>query len=78
MAVKLKAVVLILHCRSITATENASTFFDLPQDQRNWDELILQNLKTMNYGRCVYKMDNDQPDHLTVNILFKNGITAAF
>jgi predicted dehydrogenase len=24
------------------------------------------------------RMDNDQPDHLTVNILFKNGATAAF
>ena len=23
-------------------------------------------------------MDNDQPDHLTVNILFRNGVTAAF
>jgi predicted dehydrogenase len=52
--------------------------FDLPEDQSNWDELIMQNLKTTDYGRCVYKMDNDQPDHLTVNILFKNGITAAF
>lgn len=52
--------------------------FDLPDDQRNWDEIILHNLKTTDYGRCVYKMDNDQPDHLTVNILFQNGITAAF
>jgi len=23
-------------------------------------------------------MDNNQPDHLTVNILFENGVTAAF
>ena len=23
-------------------------------------------------------MDNDQPDHLTVNMLFENGVTAAF
>lgn len=52
--------------------------FDLPDDQRTWDALILENLKTTDYGRCVYKMDNDQPDHLTVNILFQNGITAAF
>ena len=52
--------------------------FDLPEDKRKWDELILQQLKTTDYGRCVYRMDNDQPDHLTVNILFENGVTSAF
>jgi hypothetical protein len=52
--------------------------FDLPDDKSKWDKLILQGLKTTNYGRCVYRMDNNQPDHLTVNILFKNGVTAAF
>jgi predicted dehydrogenase len=52
--------------------------FDLPENKSKWDEVILHNLKTTDYGRCVYRMDNDQPDHLTVNILFKNGVTAAF
>lgn len=52
--------------------------FDLPDDKSKWDKAIMKGLKTTNYGRCVYKMDNDQPDHLTVNILFKNGATAAF
>jgi predicted dehydrogenase len=52
--------------------------FDLPDDKSRWDELILQGLATTDYGKCVYRMDNDQPDHLTVNILFRNGITAAF
>jgi len=52
--------------------------FDLPEDSTQWDALILQGLKTTDYGRCVYRMDNDQPDHLTVNILFRNGVTAAF
>ena len=52
--------------------------FDLPEEKNNWDDLILQKLKTTDYGRCVYRMDNDQPDHLTVNILFENGVTAAF
>jgi predicted dehydrogenase len=52
--------------------------FDLPQNKSKWDEIILHNLKTTDYGRCVYRMDNDQPDHLTVNILFENGVTAAF
>jgi predicted dehydrogenase len=52
--------------------------FDLPEDKRKWDKLILQQLKITDYGRCVYRMDNDQPDHLTVNILFENGVTSAF
>jgi predicted dehydrogenase len=52
--------------------------FDLPEDRDEWDKAILNGLKTTNYGRCVYRMDNDQPDHLTVNILFGNGTTAAF
>jgi len=52
--------------------------FDLPQEKSKWDGIILEKLKTTDYGRCVYKLDNDQPDHLTVNILFKNNVTAAF
>lgn len=52
--------------------------FDLPEDRSNWSELILQGLRETDYGRCVYRMDNDQPDHLTVNILFRNGVTAGF
>jgi len=52
--------------------------FDLPENKNKWDEVILEGLKTSDYGRCVYRMDNDQPDHLTANILFKNGVTAAF
>lgn len=52
--------------------------FDLPEDKSKWDKIILKNLKTTDYGRCVYRMDNDQPDHLTVNMIFKNGVTAAF
>lgn len=52
--------------------------FDLPEDSAQWDAVILQSLKSTDYGRCVYRVDNDQPDHLTVNILFRNGVTAAF
>jgi predicted dehydrogenase len=53
--------------------------FDLPEnDKGRWGDLILQGLKTTDYGRCVYRMDNDQPDHLTVNILFADGVTAGF
>lgn len=35
-------------------------------------------LATTNYGRCVYQMDNDQPDHYVSNIQFAGGITASF
>lgn len=52
--------------------------FDLPDDKSQWDDIIMHGLETTDYGRCVYRMDNDQPDHLTVNILFKHGVTAAF
>lgn len=52
--------------------------FDLPEQKRNWDYIILKKLKTTDYGRCVYRMDNDQPDHLTVNMRFGKNITASF
>jgi len=52
--------------------------FDMPDNKYQWDKFILEQLKVTDYGRCVYRMDNDQPDHLTVNMLFENGVTAAF
>ena len=52
--------------------------FDLPENKNKWDEIILEGLKTTDYGRCVYRMDNDQPDHLTVNMQFDKNITASF
>lgn len=52
--------------------------FDLPEDSRKAGKLILKKLKTTNYGRCVYRMDNDQPEHLTINMQFNKNITAAF
>nr|WP_294908145.1 Gfo/Idh/MocA family oxidoreductase [uncultured Lacibacter sp.] len=52
--------------------------FDLPEDEDEQGDYILNQLKVTDYGRCVYRMDNDQPDHLTVNMLFENGTTAAF
>jgi hypothetical protein len=52
--------------------------FDLPNDSRKAEKLILKKLETTNYGRCVYRMDNDQPDHLTINMHFNKNITAAF
>ncbi len=52
--------------------------FDLPVDVEKHREAILDYLKTTNYGRCVYRMDNDQCDHFVTNIEFDNGITTSF
>jgi predicted dehydrogenase len=52
--------------------------FDMPDDRTKWDDFILQQLKTTNYGRCVYRMDNDQPDHYVTNILFDDSVTVSF
>ena len=52
--------------------------FDLPKDSRKAGKVILKKLATTNYGKCVYRMDNDQPDHLTINMQFNKNITAAF
>ncbi|MEY2963391.1 MAG: hypothetical protein RL754_652 [Bacteroidota bacterium] len=52
--------------------------FDLPEDPEQHGEAIKKYLQETNYGRCVYRMDNDQPDHYTMNLLFENGVTATF
>ena len=52
--------------------------FDLPEEKDKQSAYVLEQLKTTNYGRCVYRMENDQPDHYTTNILFEDGITASF
>ena len=52
--------------------------FDLPEDEAEWDGAILRALETTNYGRCVYRMENDQPDHYVTNILIEDGVTASF
>jgi hypothetical protein len=52
--------------------------FDLPEDRAQWESAILEYLRTTNYGRCVYRMENDQCDHYITNILFDGGVTASF
>jgi predicted dehydrogenase len=52
--------------------------FDLPEEKNKQGEAIMEYLKNSNYGKCVYRMNNDQPDHYITNILFENNITAAF
>ena len=45
-----------------------SSVFDLPDDSSKHEEYILEQLKTTNYGRCVYIMENDQPDHYVTSM----------
>ena len=52
--------------------------FDLPEEKEKQGDAILEFLKTTDYGRCVYQMGNDQCDHYTTNILFKDDTTASF
>jgi len=52
--------------------------FDLPEEKEKQGETILEYLRTTNYGRCVYRMENDQPDHYVTSIQFDNQITANF
>lgn len=49
--------------------------FDLPKVD---DALITEKLRTTNYGKCVFRMNNDQCDHYVANMVFGTGITAAF
>lgn len=51
---------------------------DIPENATDKKAVILERLKTTNYGRCVYRMENDQPDHYITNIRFAGGITANF
>ena len=41
-------------------------------------ENITQLLNTSDYGRCIYRMDNDVVDHQTVNLLLDRDITVTF
>ena len=41
-------------------------------------EEIINRLKTTQFGKCVYKCNNDVVDHQTVNMQFEDDITVAF
>ncbi|MBR4767635.1 MAG: Gfo/Idh/MocA family oxidoreductase [Lachnospiraceae bacterium] len=41
-------------------------------------ERLREVLKTSDYGRCVFKMDNDVADHQVVSMLLENGTTVGF
>ncbi|MGD9563290.1 MAG: Gfo/Idh/MocA family protein [Pyrinomonadaceae bacterium] len=52
--------------------------FDLPDDKGKHADAVMEYLKTTNYGRCVYRMNNDQPDHYITSMTFEGGVTANF
>jgi len=54
-----------------------TSVFDVPADVDR-KVFIAEKLKTTNYGRCVYRMENDQPDHYVTNIQFADSVTASF
>jgi hypothetical protein len=51
---------------------------DLPDDPAKHDAHILEFLRTSNYGRCVYQMDNNQEDHYISSMVFEGDVTASF
>lgn len=42
------------------------------------DEMVEQALRNTQYGKCVFKCDNDVVDHQTVNLLFEDDVTVTF
>ena len=51
---------------------------DVTDDPAKQGDEILAKLKTSPYGRCVYRMNNDQPDHYTATMEFEGGTTVSF
>ena len=42
------------------------------------DEAVLEAIKTTNYGRCVYRCDNNVVDHQVVELLFEGDVCVSF
>ncbi|MEZ4951184.1 MAG: Gfo/Idh/MocA family oxidoreductase [Saprospiraceae bacterium] len=52
--------------------------FDLPEKDPERGEAIMKYLKEGQYGRCVYRCDNDVADHQVCIMQFDEQITATF
>jgi len=51
----------------------------MPEDKSKYADYILEKLKkNSNYGRCDYRMENDQSNHNICNIQFADNVTASF
>lgn len=51
--------------------------FDMPENV-DADEVILDELRSGPYGRCVYRCDNDVVDHQVVSMLMEDDVTVSF
>ncbi|QHW30956.1 Gfo/Idh/MocA family oxidoreductase [Paenibacillus rhizovicinus] len=76
-----------LDCRVQSTCPYAAQRFYLSDQFKPWarhfapdlsQEKIVQGLRDTNYGRCVYKSDNNVVDHQVVNMEFESGATAIF
>lgn len=52
--------------------------FDLPENEPERGQAIWKNIEEGPYGRCVYRCDNDVPDHQVLSLQFTDDITATF
>jgi predicted dehydrogenase len=52
--------------------------FDLTGNRAERGEQILEYLRTTNYGKCAFRLDNDQCDHYTMILKFQDDTTASF
>lgn len=48
------------------------------KDPEPTDEMVEHAIRTTQYGKCVFKCDNDVVDHQTVNMLFEDDVTVTF
>ncbi len=59
-------------------TKGKGSYFVHKFECGNDEEAIIKALETNEYGRCVFKCDNDVCDHQIVGLAFENGVTATF